>query len=91
MDREIIQVEHEISGVQYHPVMDHLFISSDCAGNVLLWDTRMAYTGNNVTAKGVVERVTDFALSYSVVSQISRLVPYKAGAAVRTLSLCPRG
>jgi len=89
-DTETIQLEREITGLQYHPLIHHLFISSDCGGNILLWDARMAYTGGNVPTKGVLEKVSDLAYHTRFIthvhSLIYRLVPYKADAAIKTLS-----
>jgi len=64
-------MEREITGLQYHPLMHHLFISSDCGGNILLWDARMAYTENDVATNGVLERVSDLSLSFSGLSHIT--------------------
>jgi len=49
-------MEQEMSGAQYHPRMEHLFITSDCKGNVLLWDARMAFTKKD--DEGVVQKVS---------------------------------
>ncbi|KAF5340637.1 hypothetical protein D9611_007483 [Ephemerocybe angulata] len=39
----ILQLQSEITGVEYHPRMEHLFVTSDNRGNVCLRDERMAF------------------------------------------------
>ncbi|KAG7088144.1 hypothetical protein E1B28_012166 [Marasmius oreades] len=41
--QDAIQLETEVTGVQYHPQTEHLFVTSDGQGNVCLRDTRMAF------------------------------------------------
>ncbi|KAF9262873.1 WD40 repeat-like protein [Marasmius fiardii PR-910] len=41
--QDAIQLEVEVTGVQYHPQTEHLFVTSDGQGNVCLRDTRMAF------------------------------------------------
>lgn len=48
---------NEITGVQYHPRIDHFFITSDGGGNVFLWDARMAFRSKENT-EGIVQRVS---------------------------------
>ena len=38
-----LSVNAEITSVQYHPFMDHIFVMSDARGNCDLWDTRMIF------------------------------------------------
>lgn len=39
----IIQANSEMTGVQYHPMMEHIFVTSDAKGRVYLRDARMAF------------------------------------------------
>jgi WD repeat-containing protein 22 len=52
----------EMSGVQYHPSMDNLFVSSNSKGQVYLHDTRMAFESDDDEAtrgqKGIVQKYT---------------------------------
>jgi len=55
--QDIIQTENEVTGVQYHPTIEHLFATSDGAGRVLLRDARMAFGPLvNRTDGGIVQR-----------------------------------
>ncbi|KIM43179.1 hypothetical protein M413DRAFT_18290 [Hebeloma cylindrosporum] len=55
--QDIIQTENEMTGVQYHPTIEHLFATSDGAGRVMLRDFRMAFGPLvNRTDGGVVQR-----------------------------------
>ncbi|KAF8630849.1 hypothetical protein AX17_005208 [Amanita inopinata Kibby_2008] len=38
-----LQLKTEVTGIEYHPHMDHLFVTSDNRGNVCLRDDRMAF------------------------------------------------
>ena len=38
-----IQLNSESTGVQYHPTMEHIFVTSDAKGRVCLRDARMAF------------------------------------------------
>ncbi|KDR82852.1 hypothetical protein GALMADRAFT_238461 [Galerina marginata CBS 339.88] len=54
---DIIQTENEVTGVQYHPTVDHLFATSDGAGRVFLRDTRMAFGPlTKRSNEGIVQR-----------------------------------
>jgi hypothetical protein len=56
--QDIIETENEVTGVQYHPTIEHLFATSDGAGRVLLRDARMAFGPLvNRTDGGIVQRV----------------------------------
>ncbi|KAF8903180.1 WD40-repeat-containing domain protein [Gymnopilus junonius] len=54
---EMLQTCSEVSGVQYHPTLEHFFVTSDDHGSVVLRDVRMAFgsqtRGNN---QGIVQR-----------------------------------
>jgi len=64
MAQDIIQTENEVTGVQYHPTIEHLFATSDGAGRVMLRDSRMAFGSLvNRTKGGVVQRVSTSAAS----------------------------
>jgi WD repeat-containing protein 22 len=55
--QDIIQTENEVTGVQYHPTMEHIFATSDGAGRVVLRDSRMAFGPLvNRTDGGVIQR-----------------------------------
>ncbi|KJA21206.1 hypothetical protein HYPSUDRAFT_141104 [Hypholoma sublateritium FD-334 SS-4] len=41
--QNVIQTENEVTGLQYHPLIENIFVSSDGAGRVCLRDTRMAF------------------------------------------------
>jgi WD repeat-containing protein 22 len=41
--QDIIQMNSEATGVQYHPTMEHVFVTSDAKGRVCLRDARMAF------------------------------------------------
>lgn len=56
---DVIQTENEVTGVQYHPTIEHLFATSDGAGRLMLRDSRMAFGPFvNRTDGGVVQRVS---------------------------------
>lgn len=38
-----LQLESEVTGLSFHPTMDHIFATSDHQGEVCLRDTRMAF------------------------------------------------
>lgn len=42
-----LQMQSEASGVEYHPQMHHLFVTSDNRGNVCLRDERMAFSSDS--------------------------------------------
>jgi WD repeat-containing protein 22 len=52
---DTIQLNSESTGVQYHPTIEHVFVTSDAKGRVCLRDARMAfgYAGGRSNA-GVV-------------------------------------
>ena len=52
----MIAIQNEITGVQYHPRMEHLFVTSDGSGKVFLRDARMAF-GSQRTGGGIVLKV----------------------------------
>lgn len=53
-----MQQTSEITAVQYHPSMPHLFVTGDKAGNVYLRDVRMAFgPRGSRSQEGVVQRV----------------------------------
>jgi WD repeat-containing protein 22 len=55
---DTIQIESEVTGVEYHPVMEHIFVTSDSRGNVCLRDARMAFGPLlNRTRQGIVQVV----------------------------------
>lgn len=41
--QNVIQTENEVTGLQYHPLIENIFVSSDGAGRVCLRDARMAF------------------------------------------------
>lgn len=86
-NREFIQLEREITGIQYHPLLDNLFITSGSPGNVLLWDARMAFTRKT---EGVIERVNKIICLIACKSFIYTLVSYQGDTPVRTLRLFTR-
>ena len=43
MEDATIQMNSESTGVQYHPTMEHIFVTSDAKGRVCLRDARMAF------------------------------------------------
>lgn len=54
--QDTIQIESEVTGVEYHPIMEHIFVSSDSRGNVCLRDARMAFgPSSNRTREGIVQ------------------------------------
>lgn len=56
---DIVQTNSEVTGVEYHPTLEHLFITSDASGRVVLRDARMAFglhTKRN--DEGIVQRVS---------------------------------
>ncbi|KAJ3969032.1 WD40 repeat-like protein [Lentinula raphanica] len=40
---DILQIASEVTSVQFHPTMEHLFVTGDIRGDVCLRDTRMAF------------------------------------------------
>lgn len=59
-----LQLNVELSGVQYHPSMDNLFASSNSKGQVFLHDARMAFESDDNEAtrgqKGIVQKVSKY-------------------------------
>lgn len=54
-----MQQAAEFSGAFFHPLMEHLFATSDVRGNVRLRDTRMAFGPlRQRTKEGIVVKVT---------------------------------
>ncbi|KAF8158181.1 WD40-repeat-containing domain protein [Crassisporium funariophilum] len=55
--KDTLHAESEITGVQYHPTIDHLFVTSDGIGRVFLRDTRMAFGPlTKRSNEGIVQR-----------------------------------
>ncbi|KAF4617596.1 hypothetical protein D9613_005957 [Agrocybe pediades] len=55
--QNVIQTSNEITDVKYHPTMEHLFLSSNGAGEVNLFDDRMAFTSSfNKSDDGIVQK-----------------------------------
>ena len=52
-------VEHtaRFTGVQYHPVLEHFFATSDTSGRVCLHDTRMAFGSSSKRSNQGIVRV----------------------------------
>ena len=48
------QLNAEVTSVQYHPHMDHIFVMSDARGNCNLWDTRMVFGHQDETPKSIL-------------------------------------
>ncbi|KAJ7601190.1 WD40 repeat-like protein [Mycena floridula] len=49
-----ISLTSEVSSVAYHPLAEHLFVTSDCSGGVLLWDGRVAWGDD--PSRGIVQK-----------------------------------
>lgn len=63
-----MQQTSEITAVQYHPTMPHLFVTGDKAGNVCLRDVRMAFGPRGSRSKeGIVQRVSSWLLPRTVI------------------------
>lgn len=61
-----IQLENEVTDVQYHPFMENLFATTDNQGNVCLRDVRMAFgPRKDRTREGVVQVVSDSSHIFS--------------------------
>ncbi|KAF8798922.1 WD40 repeat-like protein [Phlegmacium glaucopus] len=43
LTQDVVQMNSEATGVQYHPIMEHIFVTSDAKGRVCLRDARMAF------------------------------------------------
>lgn len=57
-----IQLAAEVTGVQFHPVMDHIFATSEGSGRVCLRDLRMAFGPlTHRTREGIVQTVRPVA------------------------------
>jgi WD repeat-containing protein 22 len=57
--QDTIQIAAEITGVQFHPIMENIFVTSDGRGVVCLRDTRMAFGPlKNRTREGAVHVVS---------------------------------
>ncbi|CAK5270524.1 unnamed protein product [Mycena citricolor] len=53
--QDTLQIDAEVTSVQFHPMMEHIFLSSDSRGRVCLRDTRMAFgPSSSRTKEGVV-------------------------------------
>ena len=53
-----LQLDAEVTGVEYHPNMEHLFVTSDSQGSVCLRDERMAFgPSTHRSHQGVVLQV----------------------------------
>lgn len=53
--QRILQLDREVTGVQYHPQIDNLFITCDFHGEVHLRDVRMAFgPARTRTQEGIV-------------------------------------
>jgi hypothetical protein len=54
-----LQLETEFTDVRFHPVMEHIFVTSDIQGRVCLRDTRMTFGPlDRRTKDGVVQQVS---------------------------------
>ncbi|PPR07786.1 hypothetical protein CVT26_014971 [Gymnopilus dilepis] len=54
---DVIQTTNELTGVQYHPILEHLFVGSNTIGDVVLRDSRMAFGSQTKrTGEGIVLR-----------------------------------
>ncbi|KAF9533088.1 WD40-repeat-containing domain protein, partial [Crepidotus variabilis] len=56
---DVVDLRSEVTGAQYHPRAEHLFVSSDHRGNVCLWDARMSFGRSRTSLKlgeGIVRR-----------------------------------
>lgn len=54
-----LQLAAEVTGIQYHPMMEHIFATSESTGRVCLRDTRMAFgPATQRTCEGVVQEVS---------------------------------
>ncbi|KAF8588568.1 WD40 repeat-like protein [Ramaria rubella] len=58
----ILSINAEVTGVQYHPFMAHLFVMSDARGNCTLRDTRMVF-GDHAETKSLLAYVTKISRS----------------------------
>ena len=57
--QDTMQLKAEITGVEYHPYMEHLFITSDNRGAVCLRDDRTAFGPlNSRSQRGIVQEVS---------------------------------
>lgn len=58
-----LQHDSEITSVQFHPEMEHIFVTSDDRGGLCLRDTRMAFGPKSRRLnKGVVRKVRSRAV-----------------------------
>ena len=65
--QDAIQLKTEVTGVQYHPQTEHLFVTSDGRGNVALRDTRMSFGSRSERSGGGIVlnvRYTFFTISF---------------------------
>jgi WD repeat-containing protein 22 len=53
----IIEHDTKFTGVQYHPILEHFFASSDADGRVCLHDTRMAFGSSSTDSDQGIVRV----------------------------------
>jgi WD repeat-containing protein 22 len=57
-----LQHATEFTGVQAHPIMEHIFATCDSHGQVCLRDTRMAFGPlSSRSNEGIVQTVSDLA------------------------------
>lgn len=58
-----LQQATELTGVRFHPQMEHIFVTSDNKGKVCLRDMRMAFGSlRQRSCEGVVLQVSSFIL-----------------------------
>jgi len=73
---DTLQLASEATGVRYHPVMEHIFATSDSRGQVCLRDSRMAFgplTGR--TRQGIVQLVSYCVLKkYPAVQALTKTI-----------------
>lgn len=81
--QDTIQIESEVTGLEFHPIMEHIFVSSDSRGNVCLRDARMAF-GPLVdrTGQGVVQVVREIELN--ALDAIANFIPSTARSFVKS-------
>ncbi|KAF7316237.1 WD40 repeat-like protein [Mycena indigotica] len=57
--QDTLQLQAEVTSVEFHPTMDHIFVTSDTGGAVCLRDRRMAFgPGIQRTNQGIVQTYT---------------------------------
>ncbi|KAJ8593937.1 WD40 repeat-like protein [Rhizopogon salebrosus TDB-379] len=66
-----LQHTAEFTGVQHHPVMEHIFATSDVHGQVCLRDTRMAFGPSSKRSNNGIVRVYNTKLSRKATDYLS--------------------